>query len=296
MAGFFWRLAQAPLLVGRLVQRIAPLGCDVAICAMPGPLDLLMLTALRRVAVPVVVVVHDADAHPGDGLPFQMFLQRHLIRRADAVVALSEHVAARLVEQRAVTRDRLIVLAHPPFAFGPTPPPPFAHGGLPRLLCFGRLLPYKGLDLLASAACVLDGCELRVVGSGPESAELASLRALPGVTVENRWVPESEIGALIAWADILVLPYKEASQSGVAPGALAAKRYVVSTRVGGLVEQLGGHELATLCEPDVASLTAALRNVLVTAPARQPRSAPDDPRLAWSDMAERLLAWFATVA
>jgi glycosyltransferase involved in cell wall biosynthesis len=114
--------------------------------------------------------------------------------------------------------------------------------------------------------------------------------------VENRWVPEGEIGALIAWADILVLPYKEASQSGVAPAAMAAGRYVVSTRVGGLVEQLGDNELATLCEPDTASLTAALRDVLATAPARVPRAAPADPRLAWRDMAERLLNWFATVA
>jgi glycosyltransferase involved in cell wall biosynthesis len=176
------------------------------------------------------------------------------------------------------------------------PPPPFAHGGLPRLLCFGRLLPYKGLDLLASAARELHGCELRVVGSGPESPELASLRELPGVTVENRWVPESEIGALIAWADLLVLPYREASQSGVAPAATAAGRYVVSTRVGGLVEQLGGHELAVLCEPDAASLTSALRGVLTIGPLRQPGAAPIDPRLAWRDMAERLLGWFATVA
>jgi glycosyltransferase involved in cell wall biosynthesis len=293
-AGFIWRLAQAPLLVRRLVRQLAPRGLDVAICAMPGPLDLVMLAALRRVGVPAVVVVHDADAHPGDGLPIQMILQRRLIRRADAVVALSGHVAARLDEQHLVDPDRLIVLSHPPFVFGPMPPPPFAHGWPPRLLCFGRLLPYKGLDMLASAMRLLGtevACELRVVGSGPESAELASLRALPGVTVENRWVPEDEIGALIAWADIVVLPYREASQSGVAPSAIAAGRFVVSTRVGGLVEQLGRADLATLCEPDAASLAAGLHKLLIRPPADRPGTVPVDPRLAWRDMAEQLLNW-----
>jgi glycosyltransferase involved in cell wall biosynthesis len=291
-AGLAWRLAQSPLIVPRLVRQVAALRPDVAICAMPGPLDLQLLAALRRIRVPGVVVVHDADAHPGDAVPLLMTLQRQLTRRADAVVPLSQHVAARLQEQQLVDAARLFVVPHPPFRFGPMPPPPRAHGGVPRLLCFGRLLPYKGLDLLASAMRQLGARRewvLRVVGSGPESADLNSLRALPGVTVENRWVPEDEVGALFAWADVLVLPYKEASQSGVAPAAIAAGRVVVSTRVGGLVEQLGNKQLATLCEPDAASLAVVLRNVLDASPATSPGLAPADPRLAWRDVAERLL-------
>jgi glycosyltransferase involved in cell wall biosynthesis len=290
--GLFWRLARGPLMIASLARRLAVLAPDVAICAMPGPLDLLLLTALRRNGVPAVVVVHDADAHPGEATRLLMFLQRRLTRRADAVVALSEHVATRLREQRLVDASRLFVVPHPPFLFGPPPPPPFAHGGPPRLLCFGRLLPYKGLDLLASAMRRLGDAqawELRVVGSGPEGAELAALRALPGVTVENRWVPEEAIGGLIAWADVLVLPYKEASQSGVAPAAIAAGRLVVSTRVGGLVEQLRNEKLATLCEPDADSLAAVLRGLLVAPPSVLAPQMPTDPRAAWRDVAERLL-------
>jgi glycosyltransferase involved in cell wall biosynthesis len=210
-AGLVWQWLRAPLTVARLRRRLAALRPDLAICAMPGPLDLLLLAALRRIGVPAAVIVHDAEPHPGDGIPLLMFLQRRLIRRADAAVALSEHVAARLRAQRVVDPARLFVIAHPPFVFGPPPPPARAHGGPLRLLCFGRLLPYKGLDLLADAVRRLEArpeWQLRVVGSGPESAGLAALRALPGVTVENRWVPEPEIATLIAWCDVLVLPYK----------------------------------------------------------------------------------------
>jgi glycosyltransferase involved in cell wall biosynthesis len=292
VSGLTCQWLRAPFIVARLARRLAALGPDLAICAMPGPLDLMVLAALWWTGVPSVVIVHDADPHPGDMTPFLMFLQRRLIQRADTVAALSQHVAERLRQQGAVDPDRLFVISHPPFVFGPPPPPPRAHGGPMRLLCFGRLLPYKGLDLLARAIRQLEpqpGWELRVVGSGPESAELAALRALPAVTVENRWVPEEEIGTLIAWCDALVLPYREASQSGVAPAVIAARRSVVSTRVGGLVEQLNGEPLATLCEPDATSLAAALRGVL-RAPPPSPRDmAPVDSSLAWRDAAERLL-------
>jgi glycosyltransferase involved in cell wall biosynthesis len=291
-AGLIWRLAQAPRIIHRLARKLVTLRPDVAICAMPGPLDLLLLAALRRIGAPVVVMVHDADAHPGDVVPLLMMLQRRLVRRAGVVVALSQHVATRLREQRLVRADRLLVVSHPPFVFGPMPLAPRGHGGPLRLLCFGRLLPYKGLDLLAAAMPQLgtDGAwELRVVGSGPESAELAALRALPGVTVENRWVPEDEIGDLIAWADALVLPYKEASQSGIAPAAIAAGRYVVSTRVGGLVEQLRDEPLATLCEPEAASLAGVLRDLVLALPGDRQTRAAVDPRLAWHDLAQKLL-------
>ena len=259
LVGLLLRLPLLPFQVGGLARRVAALRPDAAICAMPAPLDLLMVAALRRARVPYVVVVHDADLHPGDIYAPQMVLQRRLVARADAVVALSRHVGDRLRDQGLARR--LILTELPPLPFGLRPPRPRAHGGRLRLLCFGRLLPYKGLDLLAEAMAVLgprDDMELRVVGSGPESAVLDTLRALPGVRVENRWVPEGEVGAILAWSDAVVLPYREASQSGVAAAALAAGRFVVATRVGGITEQLAGVALARLVVPDAVALAGAL--------------------------------------
>ena len=91
---------------------------------------------------------------------------------------------------------------------------------------------------------------------------LDALRALPGVSVENRWVPEDEVGALLAWADGLVLSHREASQSGVAAAAVAAGRWLVATRVGGLEEQLRNEPMALMCDPTPASLADALARLL----------------------------------
>ena len=292
LPGFACRLATAPLTIPRLARRIAALRPDLAVCAMPGPLDLLMAAALRRLHIPFVVLVHDADIHPGDGLPLQMHLQRALCRRAAAVGALTAHVGERLRAQGlAGTPARpLLALSLPPVDFA-VPPRDSASDGTLRLLSFGRLLPYKGLDLLAEALATLGPCPgvaVRVVGSGPESTTLAALRRLPGVTVENRWVPEDEIGALLGWSDALVLPYREASQSGVAAAAIAAGRRVLATRVGGLAEQLADAPGIILCGPDAASLVAGLR-CLIEAPRGAVAPPPADPRAAWRELAASLM-------
>ncbi len=290
LLGFLVRLLGAPLRRRALERRVAILRPDVAICAMPGPLDLEMAATLRRLGIPFLVVVHDADRHPGDGSPAQTLLQRRLIARADGLVALSRHVADRLVQQGLVAGRALLMASLPPFVFGPPPPPPLFHGGRLRLLCFGRLLPYKGLDLLADALAA-PGLEhalaVRVVGQGPPNAELSRLAATPGVSVENRWVPEHEIAALIAWADAVILPYREASQSGVAAAAIAARRWVVATRVGGLVEQFRGQAGAILCGADPGELRRAIETLLADPPPLP--DAAGDPRLAWSGEAARLL-------
>ena len=261
---FARRLLTAPWLVPKIAARLRAARVDVALCAMPAPFDVVMAAALRRAGVPFAVIVHDAQLHPGDGFPLQMTLQRALVRQAGLLFALTGHVADQLRAQGLQAGQTLALATHPPFVFDPAPPPVRGHGGPMRLLSFGRLMPYKGLDLLADAMQRLPdpgAFELRVVGSGPESPDLARLRALPGVTVENRWVPEDELGRLLGWADAMVLTHREASQSGVAAAAVAAGRWIVSTRVGGLAEQLEGERLAILCDPDAASIAAGLASL-----------------------------------
>ena len=260
--GFAGRVLLSPLAGRGLARKVRSFRPDVAICAMPALLDGEMAAVLRRLRVPFAVVIHDADLHPGDGLPLQMRTQRRLMRQASALIALSAHVEERLREQLGAAAPPLLRARLPPFRFEtPEPMPKGAGDGRLRLLSFGRLLPYKGLDLLADALELLGDrpdLAVRVVGQGPETPELDRLRGLPNVLVENRWVPENEVGALLAWSDALVLPYREASQSGVAAAALSARRRVVSTRVGGLAEQFAGEDLALMCEPDGRSIAGAI--------------------------------------
>jgi glycosyltransferase involved in cell wall biosynthesis len=288
VGSFLLRLLTVPVSVVAFQPRLKRMAPAFAVCVHPGPLDLMMALALKLAGVPLVVIVHDAEAHPGDHRPALMWLQRCLCRLSDAIAVLSAHVGETLREQGLVDDRRrpLIHVFHPPLPFDVPPRQP--HDGPFRLLFFGRLLPYKGIDLLAEALQRLQGQDLvvRVAGHGPESPALDALRALPMVKVDNRWIPDDEVPALLNWADGLVLPYREASQSGVAAAALAAGRGVVATWVGGLAEQLEDAPGAILCAPDSREIaTALMRLMAIPCPAFV---AVPDPAAEWRQLAAAL--------
>jgi glycosyltransferase involved in cell wall biosynthesis len=111
-----------------------------------------------------------------------------------------------------------------------------------RLLFFGRIVTYKGLGQLLNAYRILRergiAVELDIVGSGNLAAYASQLIGLPDVSIANAWVDEDQIAQVLARSDLVILPYIEASQSGVAAAALTAGLPIVATPVGGLTEQV----------------------------------------------------------
>ena len=285
LPGCLLRLAMAPWLVLRLIAALRRLRPDMALCVDAGPLDPVMVWALRVCGVRFLLIVHEATPHAGDRRAGRVALDGWMRRQAAGWVTFSSHVTAELGTLR--TTRPILCARLPPLAFAPPPPPPGRHGGPMRFLFFGRLLAYKGLDLLAEAVALLDRpgqWELRVIGLGDEGDDLGRLRSLPGVVVENRWVAEAEIAPLLAWADALVLPYREASQSGVAAAAMAARRYIVATSVGGLAEQLGHEPLARMCAPNALALAAAMASLIDAPPPFDPA-----PATTWQSLARQLI-------
>jgi len=289
LAGFAGRVASAPVAIPWLARRLHRLRIDIAICAMPAAMDFAMAAALKLAGIPYAIVVHEAEPHPGDRFPSQIMLQRLLARGAVATFALSSFVAERLREQDGAGTRLLLRTSLPPF-YQDTTAAPTSRDGTLRLLSFGRLLSYKGLDLLTESLVLLGSRQdlaVRIVGLGPESAELDRLRALPGVTVENGWVPERDVGSVLGWADALILPYREASQSGVAAAAIAANRWIISTRVGGLPEQLANYPRAIMCDPTATDLARAIRTLLERGDLPAPLI--DEPASSWATVAADML-------
>ena len=105
--------------------------------------------------------------------------------------------------------------------------------------------------------------ELDIVGSGDMTQYDARLRELPDVSVVNKWVDEEEIARSLASADLVILPYIEASQSGVAAAALATGVPIVATPVGGLAEQvIDGETGAVAKSMTVQDLATAIQRLV----------------------------------
>lgn len=111
-------------------------------------------------------------------------------------------------------------------------------------LFFGRIDRYKGLDILAYAfKKVIDAnpnSTLTIVGSGDFSPYKSLYRDVPNVVVINRWIQDDEVGSFFDKKSriIAVLPYLDATQSGVVSLAMSSKIPLIVSDAGGLVEQV----------------------------------------------------------
>ena len=183
-----------------------------------------------------VVTVHDPVSRLEHGEPgWQRATKSRLLKRASLVFVHAEALRGQVVEEWGIQAP-IVVIPH-----GIATPRVRPLPATPTLLAFGRIQPYKGLDVLFDAMPTIwaDVPEtlLRVVGQG----RLAEHPVLsdPRVEVNNEYLPESAVPELFGDATAVVLPYREASQSGVGSLAKEYGRAIVASDVGGLAELVG---------------------------------------------------------
>jgi glycosyltransferase involved in cell wall biosynthesis len=195
--------------------------------------------------VPVIHCVHDAVPHPGDPSFLWNGILRWELRFSKAVVVLSNAVGRLLKEQygdllgqKTIHHSTLPLFRSPR---GKTSNESSRPRMTTNFVFFGRIAPYKGLDILVQAFSSLpfDRARLTIVGTGtlPDSL-VGAIESDERIECRNEWLDESEIGALLAAQDIMVLPYSEASQSGAIMSAYGAGLPVIVSPVGGLAEQV----------------------------------------------------------
>jgi len=262
--------ALAPLLARRADLVHAHLGEDLAV------LPLAFLAARRR-RLPVVVTVHASPAHTvrardartalvvGLGGPIERWAER----RAAATIVLTERMADRVASVAGSDRVRVMRRGVDRGAFAAPGPDPFPGlTGRPRVVFLGRLARSKGVDTLVEAAARLrtPGVQVVLVGDGPArgSVEAAVRRRGLGDRVHiTGFVPHHRTPAVLAAADLLVLPSVYEELGTVLVEALQVGLPAVASRVGGIPEVVE-HEVSGLLVPpgDAAALAAAMDRVL----------------------------------
>lgn len=205
------------------------------------------------------LTVHDPVRHPGDrARRWTVGASRFLVREAGLIFVHGEAIREELIELLDPSAP-VVVVPH-----GVDPAAISAIPKRPSLLFFGRLSHYKGLDVLLDAIELvwrdLPDATLTIAGEGDieDHPALADDR----VDLRREYIPEEEVPQLFEAAGCVVLPYRQASQSGVGSLAKAAGRPLVASALGGLPELLADGSGLLVPAEDPVRLAAALVSVL----------------------------------
>jgi glycosyltransferase involved in cell wall biosynthesis len=226
-----------------------------------GPAFASTVGPLRRHGSRVVLVCDNLVPH--ERRPFDTAFTRWMLRNSDGYLVMSESVERDLDRLKPGAPRRRVL--HPLYA-------QFDRGRYTResaraalglegevVLFFGYVRHYKGLDTLLDAWPAVrarrPAATLVVAGefyedAAPYRGRIANAGGAASVRLMDRYVSDDEVEAHFKAADVVVLPYRSATQSGVTHVAYALGVPVITTDVGGLAETVRPGETGLVVPPE----------------------------------------------
>ncbi|MFE3447358.1 glycosyltransferase family 4 protein [Nonomuraea sp. NPDC059194] len=279
-----WRRPDGWVAAGRRLR-----SADLVVLAVLSPVQVppylgILLGTARKVRV--VALCHNVLPH--ERKPWDEPLMKALLNRVDGVLT---HSGQQAELARTLTRKPVTTVALPPHL--PARSPARGEGIHHRLLFFGIVRPYKGLDLLLRA--LPEGVSLTVAGEfwgGIEQTRqlIAELGIADRVELRPGYVAADEVPALFARADALVLPYRNATASQNVWLGHEHGVPVIATRVGALADNVRDGVDGLLVEPgDAEALRKAIERFYEDPERLRAGVRAVDPEPFWSDYTGALL-------
>lgn len=299
-----------PLSWNRTARFISDFEPDLLIVPFWQPLLLPALTATiksTKAQIPgmrVIGLLHNATSHESQF--FAAYLIKKYLRNLDSAWTLSAAVAAHpLVVDNL---KRVQKLFHPVYTHFPAlqdkaearqklqlPAAETAY----VLLFFGLIRGYKGLDVLMQAMPMLREMDkpVHLLIAGECYQDWSKYERLIRETqiqdathVHSGFIKNTDVPMFFGAADLVCLPYRSASQSGVTAIAIQYGKPVVASAVGGLTEYFEGNSLGTLCEPnDPDALAKAVRKQLAQPPLASNEVESVQQRFSWQSFVRAAL-------
>jgi glycosyltransferase involved in cell wall biosynthesis len=270
---------------------------DLVVFAHVTPIQVIpywvMMMVLRPGAGRTAVICHNVLPHERSWV--DKFLVSRMLRAADRVLVHSDAQAA---IARELTNKPIAVAQMAPFmptGFVRRAP---AAGEHRRLIFFGLVRPYKGLDVLLRALAIgPPDVRLRVAGEfwGGTDATVALGRELgiaDRLELHDGYVAADDVPALFADVDALVLPYRSATGSQAVWTGFEFGVPVIATRAGHFAQDIRDGIDGVVAEPDdAASLAGALHRFYQPGAPERMRAAvePVDPGPYWERYLQVLL-------
>lgn len=189
-----------------------------------------------------VVTINDPELHSGEAGFFDgMILRcvtRFLLRNADIIVTLGKKQAE--IVRRMGYKQKIVVSRIGHYGFL-TKKKTSVKMDSKTILFFGRIKEYKGLNYLLDALIELkyknEKFKLLIAGDGdlePYKEKLVRLKDY--VEIHNKFIADDSVAPYFERASFLVLPYTDATQTGIIPVAYSFKKAIIGTDVGSIPE------------------------------------------------------------
>jgi glycosyltransferase involved in cell wall biosynthesis len=230
------------------------------------------LTLLLSNMPPLVTTVHDIFRHPGDqqNIFGADYTKRIAFYKSQQIIVHAELLKQTLQQNFQVPAQRIHVLPHGELGSL------YQHRSQNKniqeepftLLFFGRVWPYKGLKYLLAAmpliATKFPEVQLIIAGKGEDLKKYFPHGCKhPNIEIINEFIPPEMVASIFHRSKVVVLPYIEASQSGVVSLAYGFGKLVVASAIGGLQEVIQSGQDGLLVPPgDVTALADAVIHLL----------------------------------
>jgi glycosyltransferase involved in cell wall biosynthesis len=261
----------------------------------------------RRNGILVVSVLDNVIPHEPHF--WDKWLIRYYIRSIDRFVAMSESVQHDCMRFLPKERHACITFSPHPLYDNFGQPVPKAEArktlNLPAdktiLLFFGFIRDYKGLDLLMKAYAKAKNQQLLLVvagefyNNGQQYSDLEKELQLEGTIIwRTDFIPDDQVRYYFSAADLIVQPYKSATQSGVTQIAYHFEKPMLVTNVGGLAEIVPDGQVGYVCEVNEASVADAISRFAAIEQAQREaqfitRIREEKKKYGWDKMAEVIL-------
>lgn len=218
----------------------------------------------------IFTTLHDPRPHPGSGKIMNK-LYKDVTEASDEIILLSSEFIDYTSEHYRFSKEKIHVIPHGVFDYYSAHSNGKIKDKIDRsdynFLFFGRITPYKGLNLLAEAYEKLyeenKNISLTVVGSGNFELYEKSFPIEKNILIVNEYIPDEDVSLYFQGKNIItVLPYTDATQSGVIPIAMKEKSLLIVTDTGALSEQVGYGKYALLCKPDTDDLAEKMKEAI----------------------------------
>lgn len=231
----------------------------------PSYLDLFIYRFKKK----LVLTVHDPFPHSSQVFAVREFERKRAFRNCNNLVLLNSSQKDEFIRVYGLNKSSKHIYVSSLSCYNYL----FVHKNeikepvLNQILFFGQIFAHKGVDYLLEAMIkvheVCPDAKLIVAGGGEYWFNTSPYEELDYIDIRNRFIPDKELVSLVSSSAFVVVPYIDATQSGVIMTAYTFNRPCIATNVGGLPEMVKDGYNGLIVEPrNSSSLASAIIELL----------------------------------